>query len=474
MAVSPNLAGDPYQYVGMIRTPLGRGTGTVVAERVVLTAAHLFFDSTGLQWADTQWFPRLQQGERQSPPIAPRGILYQTAYAQIVAPDSVQNPVATVPADKKEADFAVLYFSGAGDWEGGSANYLQSTAERNWLTGTENKHAVGYAQRSQSYEQRGMIFGKAFTASLGAIDAGPLPKLYESGELFGDGGASGSALFVQPQGVSGYYPAAILLAGQDRAVYRVIDSDVGRMIQDAQDAASGNDEVLNNNFSLVTYGGSGLRALQVGIVTPAVLPTARWTVKPNVGTTYSNLTPTQRVGFSNSWGSVTVSFSAVPGYITPPSITLLNSQVPPGAVLTIGNVVYEPISGFDLWKQSKRITSDEDDRDRDGRSALIEYALNGDPDRGSDPVPIRVAAVPLQNVNAEFEVFVSSTADGIRYEVKASDTLPPTNIVTLATFTKADGTNGYKRVIDSQPRSASPRRFAWVEITHDRSLSTGP
>jgi hypothetical protein len=473
-APSPNLGGDPYQYVGMIRTPLGRGTGTVVAERVVLTAAHLFFDSTGLQWADTQWFPRQQQGGRQAPPVAPRGILYQTAYAQIVAPDSVQNPVATVPADKKEADFAVLYFSGAGDWEGGSANYLQSTAERNWLTGTENKHAVGYAQRSQPYEQRGMIFGKEFTASLGAIDAGPLPKLYESGELFGDGGASGSALFVQPQGVSGYYPAAILLAGQDRAVYRVIDSDVGRMIQDAQDAASGNDEVLNNNFSLVTYGGSGLRALQVGIVTPAVLSTARWAVRPNVGTSYSNLTPTQRVGFSSTWSSVTVSFSAVPGFITPPSITLLSAQVPPGAIITIGNVIYEPVSGFDLWMQTRGITRDDDDRDKDGRSALIEYAINGNPDSGSDPVPIRMSANPLQSVNAEFEVFVSATADGIRYEVKASDTLPPTNIVTLATFTKADGANGYKRVVDSQPRSASPRRFAWVEITHDRSLSTGP
>lgn len=471
---SPNLSGDPYQYVGMIRTPLGRGTGTVVAERVVLTAAHLFFDSTGLQWADTQWFPRQQQGERQAPPIAPRGILYQTAYAQIVAPDSVQNPVATVPADKKEADFAVLYFSGAGDWGGGSANYLQSTAERNWLTGPDNKHAVGYAQRSQPYKQRGMIFGKTFAAPLGPLDSNPLPKLYESGELFGDGGASGSALFVQPQGVSGFYPAAILLAGQDRAVYRVIDSDVGRMIQDAQDAASGNDEVLNNNFSLVTYGGSGLRALQVSIVTPAALSTARWTVKPNVGTTYSNLTPTQRVGFSSTWGSVTVSFTAVPGFVTPPSITLLNSQVPPGGITTIGNVVYEPVSGFDLWKQSEGISSDEDDRDKDGRSALIEFALNGDPDRGSDPVPIRVAAAPLQHVIAEFEVFVSSTADGIRYEVKASDTLPPTNVVTLATFTKADGTNGYRRVVDSQPKSASPRRFAWVEITHDRSLSTGP
>jgi hypothetical protein len=473
-AVSPNLGGDPYQYIGMIRTPLGRGTGTVVAERVVLTAAHLFFDSTGLQWADTQWFPRHQQETRQAPPVTPRGILYQTAYAQIVAPDSVQNPVATVPADKKEADFAVLFFSGSGTWEGGSANYLQSTAARNWLTGTENKQAAGYAQRSQPYEQRGKIFGKSFATALSPVDNKPLPLIYETGELFGDGGASGSALFVQPQGTSGFYPAAILLAGQDRAVYRVIDQDVGRMIQDAQDAASGNDEVLNNNFSLVTYGGSGLRALQVGIVTPEVLSTARWTVKPNVGTTYSNLTPTQRVGYSSTWGSVTVSFTAVPGFITPPAITLLSSQVPPNGVTTIGNIVYEAVSGFDLWKQSNGITEDGDDRDGDGKNALAEYAINGNINSGSDPAPIRMAAAPLQNINAEFEVYVSTTADKIRYTVKASNTLSRAGAATLVTFTKADGINGYVRVTDIQPKSASSKRFAWVEYTHDRNLPATP
>lgn len=471
---SPNLAGDPYQYVGMIRTDLGRGSGTVVAPRVVLTAAHLFFDSAGLQWADTQWFPRQQQDERQAPPITPRGIIFATSYARIVAPDSVPGNVV-VPGDKKEVDFAVLFFSSEGAWTGGSANYLESTSARNWLTGTEMKNAVGYAQRSQQYEQRGRIFEKSFSSALSAIDSKPLPLLYQTGEVFGDGGASGSALFVQPATGSGFYPAAILLAGQDRAVYRVIDRDVGRMIQDAKDASLGSSEVLDSNSSLVTYGGlSGLRGLAVNIATPQALPTARWAVKPNVGTTYSNLAPTQRVGFSSTWSSVQVSFTAVPGYVTPRSLTIFSSQVPEGGVTTVTNVIYEPISGFDLWKQDRAIIIDSDDRDGDGHNALAEYAINGNPNSGTDPTPIRVSTAPLQNTYAEYEVFISSTADKIRYTVKASNTLPGTNVVTLGSFTKADGTNGYTRVTDTQPRSASSKRFAWVEYTHDRNLPAAP
>jgi V8-like Glu-specific endopeptidase len=470
----PDLAGSPYQYVGMIRTPLGRGSGTVVAERVVLTAGHLFFDSTGLQWADTQWFPRQQQDTRQAPPLAPRGILYRTSYAKLVAPDFVEGTVADLPDDDQEVDFAVLYFSDGTEWTGGSANFLQSSAARNWMTGTESKHALAYPQRGQPYELRGRMFGKLFSTPLNPLDDNVPARLYETPEVFGDGGASGSALFVRPEGASGLYPAAILLAGQGRAVYHVIDEDVGRMIKDGQDAASGNDEVLDNNSSLVTFGGlGGFTTLAVNIATPAVLPTARWAVTPNSGPGYSNIKPTQQIGFNEKWASFTITFTAVSGYVTPPPVTFLNNEVTRNATNTLP-VIYERVSGYDLWKQARGITSDEDDRDNDGRSALIEYALNGNPDGGPDPVPIRVAAAPLQSVNAEFEVFVSSTADAIRYEVKASDTLPPTNIVSLATFTKAGGTNGYQRVVDSQPRSASPRRFAWVEITHDRSLSTGP
>jgi hypothetical protein len=143
-------------------------------------------------------------------------------------------------------------------------------------------------------------------------------------------------------------------------------------------------------------------------------------------------------------------------------------------VTTVTNVIYQPISGFDLWKQDRSIANDSDDRDGDGKNALAEYAVNGNINSGTDPTPIRMAAAPTQNTFAEYEVFVSSTADKIRYTVKASNTLPPTSVVNLATYTKANGTNGYLRVTDTQPKSASPRRFAWVEYTHDRTIPPTP
>jgi hypothetical protein len=470
-APSPDLAGDPYQYVGMIRTPLGRGSGTVVAERVVLTAAHLFFDSTGLQWTDVQWFPRQQQETRQAPPVTPRGVLYRTSYAKLVAPDFVQGTVENLPDDDQEVDFAVLYFNET-VWSGGSANFLQSGIARNWLTGTENKHALGYPLRSQPYEQRGRMFQKLFSSSLTPLDANPTPKLYETGKVFGDGGASGSALFVQPQGSSAFYPAAILLAGQGRAVYRVIDEDVGRMIKDGQDAASDNDDVLDNNSSIVTYQGLGtFTTLALSSATTAP-PSARWEITPNSGIGHSNLKPNQEVVFNTNWASFTVSFTPVPGFATPPPATYTNAQITRGAKNSLPGSYTQP-SGFDLWKLTQGITIDSDDRDGDGYNAIVEYAINGNINSGTDPAPIRMAPSPNQNLYAEFDVFVSSSADKIRYTVKASNSLDRAGATTLETFTKANGTNGYLRVQDTQLRSASPRRFAWVEITHDRNLTSG-
>ncbi|BCX48977.1 integral membrane proteins containing uncharacterized repeats-like protein [Haloferula helveola] len=478
LVASPNLEGDPYQYVGMIRTPLGRGTGTVVADRVVLTAGHLFFDFNGLNWADTQWFPRQQQDTRQAPPMSPRGILYRTSYAKLIAPDSVEGEVANLPEDAQEVDFAALYFSDVATWDGGSANFLESNADRNWMTGSEPKHAVGYPQRSQTYPVRGRIFEKTFSTALSAIDSNPLPKLYQSTEVFGDGGASGSALFVEPPGTGQQYPAAILLAGQGRAVYRVIDSEITRMIKDAEDASTGNDDVLDSNSSLVTFDNLGaFTTLSVTVSPGATLSAARWTVTPNAGSGYANVKSGQQVPFNPDWDSFTFTFNAVSGYATPDPVTFLASQVTAGATNTF-NVVYEPLSGYDIWKQLNLISDDSFDGDGDTLVALMEYALDLDPDVADYRPPIRMKESPAQSTFAEFEVYVSAVADAIRYEVEVADSLEDlatgTNVTTLQTFTKADGSSDYITVTDTQPISSSTTRFGRVVITHDRSLSTGP
>jgi hypothetical protein len=465
--VAANTTADTYQYVGMIRSPLGRGTGTVVAERVVLTAAHLFFDANGLHWADTQWFSRQKQGERQAPPITPRGVLYQTSYAKLIAPDSVEGTVADLPEDPQEVDFAVLYFSDETTWDQGSANFLQSTPEKNWLTGGEDKLAIGYPQRSQSFENRGKMFYKPFATPLAPLGTG----LYETTAVFGDGGASGSALFVRPNGGTNSYPAAILLAGQGRAVYRVIDEDITRMIKDGEDAATGNDDVLNGDSSQLTFDGLGaLTTIGVQVFPAGIRSKARWTITPAKGTSSANMLHTKNVGFDEKWTSFTIKFTAVSGYRTPPALKVVNGEVDRGQ-LNNYSFTYTfipqpdpPSSPLADWKTLHGVTNMMADTDKDGLVALLEYALDRHPGQADYRPPIRNTANPSQNLRAEFDVYVSATAAGITYRVRASDLLDQSNAITLATFTSADGSSAYRKVTDTQLISASPRRFAWVEV----------
>jgi hypothetical protein len=451
----------------MIRSALGRGTGTVVAERTVLTAAHLFFDSNGLQWADTQWHSRQQQGTRQAPPVAPRGVLYQTSYAKLIAPDSVEGTVNNLPNDAQEVDFAVVYFTGQEGLDLGSARFLQSTTAKNWLTGSESKHAVAYPQRSQEYENRGKIFQKQFSTPLESLGTG----LYETTEVFGDGGASGSALFVQPVGSGNFYPAAILLAGQGRAVYRVIDEDITRMIRDGADAATGFDDVLNNDSSLVVFNGLGsLTTIGVQVAPAGLAAHVRWSIYPANAAAVTNMPVSQRVAFNTKWTGYTIVFSAVSGYYTPANFYQANAGVTRGAA-NIRSVTYNlipppapPPTPLQTWMALRGITDLGSDGDKDGMSALLEYALNRNTGL-PDYIPgIRMRENPSQGLYAEYDVFVSSTAEGITYRVKASDPLDRSNAVTLATFDHTHGSSAYRTVTDTQLRTASQTRFAWVEI----------
>ena len=474
---SPNLAGDPFQYVGMIRSPLGRGSGTVVAPRVVLTAAHLFFDFRGLQWPEVEYFARQQEGERQAPPRVPRGILYRTSYAKLVAPDSVPGTVADLPDDDQEVDFAVLYFSSASTWEEGSANFVQSTAEQNWLTGTESKWAVGYPQRSQPYAERGKMFEKTFSTALSPLDTNDPPLLYETAEVFGDGGASGSALFVGPAGTGNHYPAAVLLAGQGRAVYRIIDGEVTRMIKDGEDAASGNDAVLDSNSSLVSFSNLGSFTTIAVEITPAeVLGEARWTLTSNTGGGVSNLLPSQQMPFNETWDSFTITLSPVAGYSTPGPLVFTSDQIQRSAMNTI-SIAYATSSPYETWKALNGVVGDLEDEDGDNVVALAEYALDTDPSVSDRRAGLRVGAAPGPAGVAEFEVYVSGFADGVVYTVLVADSVEAladgTNVEVLGVLSSADapgGVSGYVTVSDAAPVSTSGERFARVEY----SLESAP
>ena len=73
-----------YQFVGQLLTPLGWGSGTVVKQRVVLTAAHVVFDDYALAFvanSSVKWFFQRQAGEYEPAPQTPRGFVVSSGYA---------------------------------------------------------------------------------------------------------------------------------------------------------------------------------------------------------------------------------------------------------------------------------------------------------------------------------------------------------------------------------------------------------
>ena len=134
-------------------------------------------------------------------------------------------------------------------------------------------------------------------------------------------------------------------------------------------------------------------------------------------------------------------------------------------VETIGlGIDRNAIDPLQVWKDLYNITNMSADGDKDGLNNLLEYALDRNPGTSDFRPGIRNRANPSQSVFSEFDVYVSSSAEGITYRVKASNSLDRTNATTLATFTSANGTSSYRKVTDTQPISTSARRFAWVEV----------
>src|SRR4030095_8432112 len=76
----------PYLYNGQIQTPLGSGSGVVVNERVVLTAAHVLFDYRVLTFVPSwqvRWLFRKHQGEYEPTPQIPRAWYTRDGYAAL-------------------------------------------------------------------------------------------------------------------------------------------------------------------------------------------------------------------------------------------------------------------------------------------------------------------------------------------------------------------------------------------------------
>ncbi len=305
----------PYNFVGQLTSSVGMGSGTVVADRVVLTAAHAIFDDDTLTFAtDLQWRFRRSAGQLEPAPLAPRGAYLLDGYAaarRAVSPGAVN-------VTSEERDTGVLYFStDAGD--GGSSGYLVSNSAREWLLEPRPKTLVGYPSDT-SHVEDAVIPGRMQATAVQAVPftkgSALDPDVYSTRTIAGLAGMSGGPLCVQADDGQ-FYPAGVYLGGAGECLVRGITATVQGLIRTADKASQGGPNHVGGGAIKVSFDGTGSGSLGFGSLTVRLGPgpaEGGWRLNTERSSTrHTNEDPTVVAS------SGTVIFIPVLGYLTPPS-----------------------------------------------------------------------------------------------------------------------------------------------------------
>jgi len=226
-------AGAPYAFAGQVRTDAGFGSGFVVKERTVLTAAHLVFDAHSLSYVSNVWWFLQKDRDFLDPPgLAPRGWYVMSGYAsrrtneiQIQHLDPNQSTVHS-----QDQDIAALFFVGANTpARGGWGGYLTSSTNIQWLTLPLNKKLFGYPMENVPENDRGRLHE---TREVFAAFRQESNQVYSTDRLIAYGGNSGGALCVNSVSSLGqfYLPAAVCVSSGSRLTVRAIDLEVVNLI----------------------------------------------------------------------------------------------------------------------------------------------------------------------------------------------------------------------------------------------------
>jgi uncharacterized repeat protein (TIGR03803 family) len=304
---------SPYDFVGEVSTDVGTASGVVVAQRVVLTAAHAIFDdaaesfATGVQWR----FQRIA-GLLEPLPLTPQGAYVLSGYAaaRAGAPSGVGTPAS------QDQDAAVLYFEqSAGN--GGASGYLVSGTASPWLLSNRQKILIGYPTDTSQPGDPNVTPGQMQAtppAVVAFLQTGT--SVFETTQIAGLSGMSGGPLCVQYD--DGYfYPAGIYLGGNQQCVVRSIDENVEGLIksgtassQDGDDHASGGEIQVQSDVIGSEY--------QVSTLTvefaPGTPSTASWRFTTDPPSTSRPLNQPVTISTDTSY---TVTFNKVYGFIAP-------------------------------------------------------------------------------------------------------------------------------------------------------------
>jgi hypothetical protein len=326
-------------YNGELQTDVGYGSGVVVAQNVVLTAAHMVFNDENLSYVSQAYWSFEQEYRDFGPdPLPARGWYVLSGYAAQRTNDLP--PIGSYGVDQsspksRNLDVAALYFLTAAG-AGGYGGYLASDAVPNqWLASSPQSFVVGYPVDGSAFGQTVTPYLMYHTqATASAFSQENNDEVYLTSAFLSYPGNSGGPVYV-PYSNGSNYPAAVYLGTvgtgtESQTAVRAIDSNVVALITRA--AIDGDSGTNNSGGGVITIipdenVTSNPAFLQFSIAPPAAVAAgAGWRLAGDQS--YGSGQYTRLINTTNI---ISVQFNTnVPGWIAPPSRAL---TVTPGAVV---------------------------------------------------------------------------------------------------------------------------------------------
>jgi len=350
----------PLPMVGQLRTPAGFGSGIVVRQRVVLTAAHVLFDESTGAFVDPstiEWRPERQAGNSgyEPVPIRAAGYYVNENYAAARLAER-QSLAAGVTPLSQEWDVAAIYFDEPVARDGQSG-YLLSSDPGEWLHSGNPSLLAGYpfGTGAEGKMHRTAVFNYTFQPVSGAS------HVFGTDEIQGlPGNSGGPLLMLFDRGGPGgliYFPAAVFLGRYgDQSVFRVIDGTAVQLVNRAASSA-----LLGLNFA---FGGAlrsgtdfgaafSLKEISFRFDPSGAAPSAGWRLRGDSSAPFvGDGVPVQ---IPSAITKLEVEFKPVPGLPTPAPVDM---QLAPGVPWTF-RVAYGVVDSLSLAPIADRVVPEQ-------------------------------------------------------------------------------------------------------------------
>jgi hypothetical protein len=315
----------PYLYNGQLKTSLGVGSGVVVKEGVVLTAAHLLFNDHNLEIVpagEVHWLFQHHRGQYEPVPQTPYGTVLLRGYAAQRTNDLQQlgiTPNVSTP-QSQNLDVGFLFFlEPAG--RGGFGGFLAADDPNEHLLSNRLKMLAGYPKDGIPEANQGKLHATVPTNITFQL-LYPGKSVYVTTALKSFPGNSGGPLYVQSPTDTRYFPAAVYV-GQTSAgetLVRGIDSLVVDWINRVEELSTSGPNHPGGGFSPFIPGVTG-QPIGTGLLTFELAPVAAraagagWRIAQNRDTSWvTNATLTYALTGGVDYD---LEFRTAPGFIAP-------------------------------------------------------------------------------------------------------------------------------------------------------------